>query len=93
MNRNKSQLVKSLEKKMLEAEKLMESFKETIAKRFEKQEENFKNIVNKVKSFEVTQREYKNRLSRLEDRRNTDENKDIELKYVKNFLFIKKSYF
>ena len=88
MNRNKSQLVKSLEKKMLEAEKLMESFKETIAKRFEKQEENFKNIVNKVKSFEVTQREYKNRLSRLEDRRNTDENKDIELRHVKNFMFV-----
>ena len=88
MNRNKSQLVKSLEKKMLESEKLMESFKETIAKRFEKQEENFKNIVNKVKSFEVTQREYKNRLSRLEDRRNTDENKDIELRHVKNFMFV-----
>ncbi len=88
MNRNKSQLVKSLEKKMLEAEKLMESFKETIAKRFEKQEENFKNIVNKVKSFEVTQRKYKNRLIRLEDRRNTDENKDIELQHVKNFIFV-----
>jgi len=93
VNRNKSQLVKSLEKKMLEVERNLESFKETITKRFEKQEENFKNIVNKVKSFEVTQREYKNRLSRLEDTRNTDENKDIELKYVKNFLFIKKSYF
>jgi hypothetical protein len=88
VNRNKSQLVKSLEKKMLEAEKLMESFKETIAKRFEKQEENFKNIVNKVKSFEVTQRKYKNRLIRLEDRRNTDENKDIELQHVKNFIFV-----
>jgi len=88
VNRNKSQLVKSLEKKMLEADKLMESFKETIAKRFEKQEENFKNIVNKVKSFEVTLRKYKNRLIRLEDRRNTDENKDIELQHVKNFIFV-----
>ena len=73
---------------MLEVERNLESFKETITKRFEKQEENFKNIVNKVKSFEVTQREYKNRLSRLEDRRNTDENKDIELRHVKNFMFV-----
>jgi len=74
----------SPEKKMLDMEKYMESFKESISKRFEKQEENFKNIVDKVKSFEVTQ---KQRLSRLEDQRNTDENEDIELQQVKNLNY------
>jgi len=62
----------------------MDSFKESIAKRFEKQEENFKNLSNTVKSFEMTQREYKKRLSRLEERRNTGENEDIELQQVTN---------
>jgi hypothetical protein len=79
----------SLEKKMLDMEKYMESFKESISKRFEKQEENFKNIVDKVKCFEVTQ---KQRLNRLKDQRNTDENEYIELQQVKNlnyfFIFI-----
>ena len=74
----------SPEKKMLDMEKYMESFKESISKRFVKQEENFKNIVDKVKSFEVTQ---KQRLSRLEDQRNTDENEDIELQQVKNLNY------
>ena len=77
-----------LEKKILDMEKYMESFKESISKRFEKQEENFENLTDKVKSFEVTQREYKKRLSRLEDRRNTDENEDIELQQVKNFNYL-----
>jgi hypothetical protein len=67
---------------MLDMEKYMESYKESISKRFEKQEENFE---NKMKTFEVTQIEYKNRLSRLEDRIITDENEDIELQQVKNF--------
>jgi len=69
---------------MLDMEKYMESFKESISKRFEKQEENFS---NKMKSFEVTLREYKKRLSCLEDRRNTDTNEDIELQQVKNFNY------
>ena len=73
-----------LEKKILDMEKYMESFKESISKRFENQEENFKNIVDKMKSFEVSQREYKKRLSRLEDRSNTDENENNELQQVKN---------
>ena len=51
--------VKSLGKKMLDIEKYMESFKESMSKRFEKQEENFKNLTDKVKNLEVTQREYK----------------------------------
>ena len=70
---------------MLDIERYMESFKESITKRFEKQEENFKSLTNTVKSFELTQREYKKRLSRLEDRRNKDENEDIELHQVKNY--------
>ena len=72
--------VKGLVKKMLETEKNMES----IAKRFEKQENNFKNLTDKVKSLEVTQREYTKRLSRLEDQINMDKNDDIELQQVKN---------
>jgi hypothetical protein len=70
---------------MLDIESYMEPFKKSISKRFDKQEENLK---NKMKSFEVTQREYKKRLSRLEDRRNTDENKDIELQQVINFNYL-----
>ena len=73
---------------MLEIEKYIESFKETIAKRFEKQENNFKNLIDKVKSLEVMQRENKEstskRLSHLEDQINMDKNDDIELQQVKN---------
>ena len=69
---------------MLEKEKYME----TIAKRFEKQENNFKNLIDKVKSLEVMQRENKEstskRLSHLEDQINMDKNDDIELQQVKN---------
>jgi len=69
---------------MLDRERYMESFKESIHKRFEKQEENFKNLTNKVKSFEVTQRECKNRLSRLENLKHTGKNEDIDLQQVKS---------
>jgi len=69
---------------MIDMEKYLESFKESISKRFEIQEENF---MNKMKSFEVLQREYKKRLSRLENRRNTDKNESIELQQVKNFNY------
>ena len=61
-------------------EKYLESFKESISKRIENQEENFK---IKMKSFELTQKEYTKRLSRLENQRNMDENDDIELQQVK----------
>ncbi len=57
---------------MLHMEKYMESYKESIYKRFDKQEENFKNLTDKVESFEVTQIEYNARLSSLENRRNMD---------------------
>ena len=69
---------------MLDIEKYMESFKESITIRFEKLEENFK---NKMESFEETLREYTKRLSRLEDQRNADENEEIELQQVKNLKF------
>ncbi len=73
---------------MLEVEKYMDLFKESISKRFEKQEENFKKLVSKVKSIEVTQREYKKRVRRLEDGSNADETEDIMPKHVKNILFV-----
>jgi len=66
----------------------MESFKESITQRLERHEENFKDLVIKVKSFEVTQNEYKKRLRRLEDGRNQSENEYIELQYVKDILFV-----
>jgi hypothetical protein len=49
---------------------------------------NFKDLVNKVKSIEVTQKEYKKRLRRLEDGRNQSDNEDIELQKVKDTLFV-----
>ena len=73
---------------MLDIERYMESFKESISKRFEKQENNFKNLVDKVNNFEVTQRDYKKRLSRLEDQSYTDDNEYIELQQVKNFYYL-----
>ena len=75
----------SLEKKMLDMEKYVESFKETIFQKFEKQEENFN---NKMKSFDLTLKEHTNRLSHLEDRGNTDENESIELQQVKNSNYL-----
>ena len=73
---------------MFDIEKYMESFKESITKRLEGNEENFNNLVNKVKSIEVTQREYKKRVRRLEDGSNADETEDIMPKHVKNILFV-----
>ena len=84
--------VKSLEKKMLYMEKYMESFRESISKRFEKQDENLKNLTDKMKSFEITQTKYKEstskRLSRLEERRNEDESEDFELQQVRNLNYL-----
>ena len=73
---------------MFDIETYMESFKETITIRLERHENNFKDLVNKVKSIEVTQNEYKQRLRRLEDGRNQSENEDIELQHVKDILFV-----
>ena len=65
----------------------MESFKESISVRFEKQEENFKKFTDKVENFEVTHRE---RLSRLEERINEgeNENENVELQQVRNLNFM-----
>jgi hypothetical protein len=80
--------IRSLEKRMLDIEKYMESFKESNSKTFEKQENNFKNLTDKFKSLEVMQRENKEstskRFCRLEDQINMDENDVIELQQVKN---------
>ena len=73
---------------MFDIEHYMELFKESISKRLERHENNFKDLVNKVKSIEVTQNEYKQRLRRLEDGRNQSENEDIELQHVKDILFV-----
>ena len=72
---------------MLNIERYMESFKESISIRFEKHENNFKNLTDTVKSFEVTHREYSKRLGRLEDLNNKGEKEDIELEQVKNFKY------
>ena len=72
---------------MLDMEKYMDSFKESISKRFEKHENYFNNLTDKVKILELTHREYKKRLSRLEDQGNTVENETIELQQVDNLNF------
>ena len=68
----------------------MESFKESISVRFEKQEENFKKFTDKVENFEVTHREYSERLSRLEEWINEgeNENENVELQQVRNLNFM-----
>ena len=75
---------KILEKKMHEIEKSMGSFKESISKRFERQEEEIKSLAGKMKSFEETQRECKKRHL---NRRNPDDNDVLELQHV-NSLFV-----
>ena len=95
MNRNKrlkrtqlKKFVKSQNQKMIDIEKYIGSFKESITKRLDRHEDNLKNFSDKLKSFEITQREYKRRLSSLENGRDPDKNEEIELKHVKNFLFL-----
>jgi len=46
-----------------------------------------------VESFEETQKENEKRLSRLEYRKNTDENEDIELEQVRNLNSKPNHYF
>ncbi len=73
---------------MLDIEHYSESFKESITERLERYENDLNNLVNKVKSIKIAQKEYKKRLRRLEDGRNHVENDDIELKHVRDILFI-----
>jgi len=65
----------------------MDSFKESISKRLDRHEDTFKNIADRMKSFEVTQKEYKKRLNRLEDGRDPNKNEVIELQHVRNLYF------
>ena len=77
---------KILEKKMHGIEKSMGSFKESISKRFERQEEEIESLADQMKRFEETLREYKQRHL---NRRNPDDNDVLELQHVKNqFLVI-----
>ena len=76
---------KILETKMHGIERYMESFKESISKRFEKQEEEIKSLADKMKSFEETQREYKK--CHL-NRRNPDDNDVLDLQHVKSFFVL-----
>ncbi len=73
---------KSLNQKMSDIEKYVGSLKESISKRFEKHEDNFKILFDRVKSIEATQNEHKKRSRDLtqkaiktEDGRNQDEKK------------------
>ena len=91
VNQKKKFYIKSINQKMFDIEKNMDSFKESINKSLERLERNegiFNNLVDKVQSIEVTQNEYKKRLRRLEDRRIQGENDDIELQQVKSILFL-----
>ena len=88
INQKQGFYIKRINQKMFDIEHYMESFKESITQRLERHENNFKDLVIKVKSFEVTQNEYKKRLRRLEDSRNQSDNEDIELQKVKDILFV-----
>ena len=77
---------------MSDIEKYVGSLKESISKRFDKHEDNFKILFDRVKSIEATQNEYKKRSRDLtqkavktEEERNHDEKKNIELQNVSNF--------
>ena len=73
---------------MFDIEKYMESFKESLSKRFERHEDNFKNLAGKMQSFEVTQSDHKKRLVRLENKKNLGENEDIRFQHVKFFYLV-----
>jgi len=72
---------------MSDIEKYVGSLKESISKRFEKHEDNFKILFDRVKSIEATQNEHKKRSRDLtqkaiktEDGRNQDEKKILNYK-------------
>jgi hypothetical protein len=73
---------------MLDIEKYTETFKESVSKRLDGHEDKFKNLAAKIKFFEETQREYKKRLSCLEDGKYPNKDEYIELQNVKNFQFV-----
>ncbi len=61
----------------------MESFKESLFKRLERHENNFRNLVEKVKGIEVSQGEHKRRLKGIEDDRTQGDSENVELQQVK----------
>ena len=72
---------------MSDIEKYVGSLKESISKRFEKHEDNFKILFDRVKSIEATQNEYKKwsrdltqKAVKTEDGRNQDEKKILSYK-------------
>ncbi len=71
---------------MVDTEKDMELFKETVFKRLERHENNFRNLVEKVKGIEVSQSEHKRRLRGLEDGRTRGDSENVELQQVKEVL-------
>jgi len=71
---------------MFVTEKYMELFKETVFKRLEKHENNFRDLVEKVKGIEVSQSEHKRRLRGLEDGRTRGDSENVELQQVKEVL-------
>ncbi len=72
---------------MFVTEKYMESFKESIFKRLERHENNFRNLVEKVKGIEVSQSEHKRRLKGIEDDRTQDDSEDVELRKVREIFY------
>ncbi len=72
---------------MSDIEKYVGSLKESISKRFDKHEDNFKILFDRVKSIEATQNEYKKwsrdltqKAVKTEDGRNQDEKKILSYK-------------
>jgi hypothetical protein len=72
---------------MIDTEKDMELFKETVFKRLERHENNFRNLVEKVKGIEVSQSEHKRRLRGLEDVRTQGDSENVELRKVREIFF------
>ena len=65
----------------------MKSFKESVFKRLERHENNFRNLVEKVKGIEVSQSEHKRRLKGIEDDRTQDDSEDVELRKVREIFY------
>ena len=72
--------------KMVDVEKYMESFKDTIYKRLQRHEDNFQDLVLKVQSLEAIKNEYKRSLRHLEDDGDPLENNTFGLQDVNKVL-------
>jgi hypothetical protein len=72
---------------MFVTEKYMELFKETVFNRLEKHENNFRDLVEKVKGIELSQIERKKRLRGLKDVRTQGDSENVELGKVREIFF------